>query len=72
MDVAKMSMSLSQMQLQQDASMAVMKMAMDTAMTQTADITDLLESSMKTIDPNVKAMEQSVQPHLGGNIDLYL
>ena len=63
MDVAVLSMGLSQMKVAQQASISVMKMAMDTAKMQTADLTKMLEA-------NTKMMEQSVNPHLGANIDI--
>ena len=58
MDIAAMSTVMSQMKVQQEASMSVMKMAMDTAKQNTSDM--------------VKTMEMSVSPHLGGNIDIKL
>ncbi len=58
MDIAALSMGLSQMQLSQEVNVSVMKMAMDTAEVQSEDLS--------------KIMEQSVLPHLGGNIDLSL
>jgi len=56
MDIAALSMGLGQMKVAQQASISVMKIAMDTAKVQTADLT--------------KMMEQSVNPHIGGNIDI--
>jgi len=56
MDIAALSMGLSQMKIAQQASISAMKMAMDTAKVQTADLT--------------KMLEQSVNPHIGGNIDI--
>lgn len=58
MDIAAMSMALSQMQLQQQASTSVLKMAMETPEAQ--------------MDQMVKAMENSVTPHLGANLDVSL
>ena len=58
MDIAAMSTVMSQMKVQQEASISVMKMAMDTAKQNTSDM--------------VKTMEMSVSPHLGGNIDIKL
>ena len=63
MDIAAMSISLNQVQLKEQASMSVMKMAMDSA--QVKDLDKLLEASTKTL-------EQSVVPHIGSNIDLHL
>lgn len=58
MDIAALSMGLSQMKIAQEASMSVMKMAMDTAKSQSSDLT--------------KMMEQSVTPNVGKNIDIKL
>lgn len=58
MDIAALSMGLSQMQLAQEVGVSVMKMAMETSEVQVADLT--------------KLMEQSVTPHIGGNIDISL
>jgi len=58
MDIAALSAGMSQMKLAQAVSLSVAKMSMDTAKTQATEM--------------VKTLEQSVQPHLGGNIDLRL
>lgn len=58
MDVAALSAGISQMKLAQAVSVSVAKLSMDAAETQA--------------NAMVKALEQSVQPHLGGNIDLRL
>jgi hypothetical protein len=63
MDIAALSMGMNQTKLQQDSSLAVMKMAIDTAKGQGETISQLLSSP-------AKAMEQSTQPHLGGNLDI--
>jgi len=65
MDIAALSMGLSQMKIAQQASISVMKMAMETAEMQTVNLIKLLET-------NQKMMEQSVQPHLGANLDIKL
>lgn len=65
MDIAALSISLSQMKIAQQASVSVLKMAMDTAKVQAVDLTKMLEV-------NTKIMEQSVNPHLGKNIDIRL
>ena len=65
MDIAAMSISLNQMQAKEQASVSVMKMAMDSARGQGKDLDKLLEASSK-------ALEQSVQPHIGTGIDLHL
>ena len=58
MDIAALSMGLSQMQIAQEVGVSVMKMAMETSEVQVADLT--------------KIMEQSVNPHVGGKIDISL
>lgn len=65
MDIAALSMGLSQMKVSQQASVSVMKMAMDTAKGQMADLTQMM-------DANTRVMEQSVNPHIGANIDIKL
>jgi flagellin-like hook-associated protein FlgL len=65
MDIAAISMNLSQMKVAQQASISVMKMAMDTVEVQAVDLTQMLEV-------NVKMMEQSITPHLGKTIDIRL
>ncbi|UYT84584.1 YjfB family protein [Priestia megaterium] len=66
MDIALISMSLSQGKVQQQASLSVMKMAMGNAKQQGEAVKELISSS------NVKALQQAAHPHLGGNIDLKL
>lgn len=56
MDIAALSMSLSQMNVRQEASVLVTKKAMDQAETNSVSV--------------VKMLEQSVQPHIGGSVDL--
>lgn len=65
MDIAALSTGLSQMKLAQQASVSIMKMAMDTTKVQAVDLTQMLEV-------NTKIMEQSINPHMGGNIDIRL
>lgn len=65
MDIAALSMSLSQLKLAQEASISVMKMAMDTS---EAGVTDLLQ----VLEANTKMMEQSVNPHIGVSVDIKL
>ena len=69
MDIAAISMGLSQMNLQQQASISVMKMAMDTAKGQTVDLVNMLETC-NMVNTDVKIMERSITPHLGANIDI--
>lgn len=63
MDIAALSMGLSQMKVSQEASVSVLKMAMDSMKGQSFDLTQMLEV-------NTKMMEQSVNPYIGGNIDI--
>lgn len=58
MDIAALSIGLSQAKLAQDAGTAVMKVALDTATEQSKDLS--------------KLMEQATIPHLGSNIDVSL
>ncbi len=66
MDIALLSMALSQGQVQQQASMAVMKKAMGNAEQQS----DALQKLMSSGD--VAAIQHAAQPHLGGSIDVKL
>ena len=65
MDIAALSIGLSQMKLAQEVSISVMKMAMDTS---EAGVTDLLQ----VLEVNTKIMQQSVNPHIGVSIDISL
>ena len=65
MDIAALSMNISQMKVAQQASISVFKMAMDTSKVQAVDLTQMLEA-------NTKIMEQSINPNLGKNIDIKL
>lgn len=56
MDIAALSMALSQMNVRQEATVSVMKKSMDQA-----------ESNGDSV---VKMLQQSVQPHIGGSIDI--
>jgi hypothetical protein len=58
MDIAALSVMMNPSQIQQQASLSVMKMAMNTAEQNSADLT--------------KMLEQTVQLHLGNSIDLKL
>ncbi|WP_066290400.1 YjfB family protein [Bacillus sp. FJAT-29937] len=64
MDIALLSMALSQGQVQQQASMSVMKIAMDQAETGADGLTKMMATA------DVQALQHATQPHLGGNIDL--
>jgi Putative motility protein len=57
-DIAALSVAMNQSQIQQQASLSVMKIAMNTAEQNSADLT--------------KMLEQSVQPHIGSQIDIKL
>ena len=63
MDIAALSVLMSQGQVQQQVGVSVMKMAMNTASTQSDMITSLLGET-------AKSLEMSVQPHLGGSVDV--
>ncbi|GMG95607.1 YjfB family protein [Tepidimicrobium xylanilyticum] len=65
MDIPALSISLNQMKVQLQASTSVMKMAMTAASEQSIDLLQMLEA-------NTKMMEQSVNPHIGRNIDIKL
>ncbi len=65
MDIAAMSTRISQTNLREQVSIAVLKMAMDGTRSQAEDLVQILEES-------AKAMELSVQPDLGSNLDLYI
>ena len=66
MDIALTSMALSQGQVQQQASISVMKQAMGNAEQQGEALQKLISTSDAT------AIQHAAQPHLGGNIDLKL
>lgn len=57
-----MSMVMSQSNLMQDASLSVMRIAMDTAQIQATNMTEMLSQS--------SSIQRSVQPHLGGSVDI--
>ena len=63
MDIAALSVMLSQGQVQQQAGVSVMKLAMNVASTQGEMMTALLGDT-------TKSLELSVQPHLGGSVDV--
>lgn len=65
MDIAAMSTMLSQAKVQQQASISVLKISMDSAKIQAKNLTDMLQQS-------TKAMELSINPHLGSKIDIRL
>ena len=63
MDIARMSTQLSQINLQYQVSVAVLKMAMEGVTVQTGEL-------IETLEETTKALELSVQPHLGQNVDV--
>ena len=63
MDIAAASIQMSNMEVAQEIDVSVAKMAMDSFDAKAADF-------MKLLDANLKIMEQSVSPHLGGNLDI--
>lgn len=64
MDIPLMSMVLSQGQVQQQASISVMRKAMDQAAGNAEFINKMMSVSQ------VQALEHDAQPHLGGHIDI--
>lgn len=64
MDIALMSMALSQGQVQQQASLSIMTKAMDQAQGNANFISKMMG------DSNIQALQHAAQPHLGGNIDI--
>ncbi len=64
MDIAALSVINSMAQVKQQAGLSVLKMAMDTSKNNADFLTQILTSA--------KAMEQSINPHLGKNIDIRL
>ena len=64
MDIAALSMALSQMNVRQEASISIMKKTMDQAESNGHSVVEMLQ------DSSVKVMEQSVQPHIGSQFDM--
>ncbi|KAA0957471.1 putative motility protein [Planococcus sp. ANT_H30] len=56
MDIAALSMAMSQASVRTEANVSIMKKTIDQAETNGQDV--------------VKMLEQSVQPHIGGSVDL--
>lgn len=63
MDIAAMATTLSQAKVAQQASISVLKMAMDTGKIQMNDMVQMVQE-------NTRLMEQSVNPNLGKSIDI--
>ncbi len=51
-DIAALSTVLSQMQVQQQASLSVMRMTMDTGANQANDLLQMMQASTDAVDPN--------------------
>ena len=66
MDIAALSMALSQMNVLQEASVTLMKKTMDQAESNGQGVVKMMQES------RAKAMEQSLRPHIGSSIDLKL
>lgn len=64
MDIARISMMLSQSRLQQQASLALTTKMMDQAKRNGDFVTKMMEGA------NVQALQRAAQPHLGGIIDM--
>lgn len=64
MDIALLSLSLSQSQLHQQTSITVLKKTMDQAQKGADGLMKILSTA------DVSAIQHIAQPHLGGNIDL--
>lgn len=62
MDIAKMSIALNQAQVQQQASLSVMKMVMDKGKVQANDMLEMLGEGAE--------VPTASHPHLGGKIDI--
>ena len=63
MDIPSLSITLRQSKLYQEVGVSVMEMAMDSIKMQGTDLTKMMEAT-------TKIMQQSVNPHIGGNIDI--
>jgi hypothetical protein len=64
MDIAALSMALSQMNVRQEASVSVMRKTMDLAESNGQGVVKMLQ------DSSLKAMELAVQPHIGRQVDM--
>lgn len=61
MDIGRLSMSLAQNDLMSKVGVAVLDQAMETAESASAQLVQMIDAS---------AMQNSVMPHIGGNIDI--
>lgn len=66
MDIAALSMGMSQMQVAQQASLSVMKMAMETGTQQMTDMIAMVETSA----PSVSVAGPSPDPNIGQLLDI--
>jgi hypothetical protein len=64
MDIAPLSMALSQMNVRQEASVSIMKKTMDQVESNGQGVVKMLQES------SVSAMEQTVRPHIGSQFDI--
>lgn len=64
MDIAALSMAMSQTEVKQQASVSMLKKAMDQTGEQSAALDKLMAST------DVQQMQQAAQPHLGGSVDV--
>lgn len=65
MDIAGLSMAMSQINLAQQVDLAVFNLAKDASEAQTAGLIKMMEA-------NSSSMELSINPHIGGNIDILI
>ena len=63
MDIAALSIMLNQNKVQEQVGMSILKIAMDVAKNEGESLTSLA-------DETTKAMELSVQPFIGANLDI--
>lgn len=63
LDIPALSMGISQMNVQQQASLSLMKKAMDTSEQQGEFMTEIMDQ------PAIQKLEQAAQPHLGATVD---
>ncbi len=65
MDIPSLSIAMHQSKLHQQVGVSVMKMSMKSMKIQGEDLSKMLETT-------TKSMEQSVNPNVGGNIDILI
>ncbi|SHD76670.1 YjfB family protein [Schnuerera ultunensis] len=65
MDIPSLSIAMHQSKLHQQVGVSVMKMSMESMKIQGEDLSKMLETT-------TKSMEQSVNPNVGGNIDILI